>query len=155
VHGIPGLEIELASKRTWPIVNVYLTIGRLTLYPFKWWQPYLHTGLDSFIKKFLCVELRRWKYLLNNTFYVVFVELPIELFSCTDMHVVEKSGTVLHCRMATPSAMDCCPCGVQRCQNQLMPVVWQGENTPIIYVCVWALPIAQRFSTFWDSRTTW
>ncbi len=32
MHGIPGLEIELAGKRTWPIVNVYLTIGRLTLY---------------------------------------------------------------------------------------------------------------------------
>jgi len=31
VHGIPGLEIELARKRTWPIVKVYLTIGRLTL----------------------------------------------------------------------------------------------------------------------------
>ena len=31
VHGIPRLEIELASKRTWPIVNVYLTIDRLTL----------------------------------------------------------------------------------------------------------------------------
>ena len=32
MHGIPGLEIELAGKRTWPIVNVYLTMGRLTLY---------------------------------------------------------------------------------------------------------------------------
>jgi len=39
VHGIPGLEIELAGKRTWPIVNLYLTSGRLTLYPFKRWQP--------------------------------------------------------------------------------------------------------------------
>jgi len=39
VHGIPGLEIELAGKPTWPIVNVYLTIGRFTLYPFKRWQP--------------------------------------------------------------------------------------------------------------------
>lgn len=62
--------------------------------------------------------------------------LLIELVSCADMHVVEKSGTALLCRTATPSAMDCCPCGVQRFQNQLMLVAWQGENIQIIYICV-------------------